>query len=184
MITGLNSGTATNLQLGAGAILKSAYVSGTSLSASNILSATNGGMTFSAVPTFFTPTVDGIFDNVKGAGRTITNWAVTLSFTAVEADAEVLLKALGCADQDGTTGVITGRHTIKATDYADLYAIAEKGDGSIIQITIKNALNTNGLSLQTVNNGNGGISFTISGNYDISALDTPPFEIKTIASAN
>lgn len=184
MITGLNAGTAQNLQLGAGAILKSAYVGASSLSASNILSATNGGMTFSAVPTYFTPTVDGIFDNVKGAGRTITNWAVTLTFTAVEADAEVLLRALGCADQDGTTGVITGRHTIKATDYADLYAIAEKGDGSIIQITIKNALNTNGLSLQTVNNGNGGISFTISGNYDIAALDTPPFEIKTIASAS
>lgn len=183
MLTGLNSGTAQNLQLGAGAILKTAYVGASSLSASNILSATNGGATFSAVPTYFTPTVDGIFDNVKGAGKTITNWAVTLTFTAVEADSEVLLRALGCADQDGTTGAITGRHKIKATDYADLYFIAEKGDGSIIQIKISNALSTGGLSLQTVNNGNGGISFTVQGNYDISALDTPPFEITTIATA-
>lgn len=181
MLTGLNSGTATNLQLGAGAVLKSAYTDSTSLSASNILSATNGGATFSAVPTFFVPTVDGMFENIKGAGKTITNWAVTLSFTAVEASAEVLLKALGCADQDGTTGVITGRHTISPSDYADLYFIAEKGDGSVIQITIKNAMNTSGLSLQTANNGNGGISFTFSGNYDISDLETPPFEIKTIA---
>lgn len=183
MITGLNSGTATNLQLGAGAILKSAYSSSTSLSASNILSATNGGMTFSAVPEYFTPSVDGMFDNVKGGGRRIVRYVVTLSFTAVEADAEVLLKALGCADQDGTTGVITGRHTISSSDYADLYAIGEKGDGSIIQITIKNAMNTNGLVLTTTNNGNGGIAFVIQGNYDIGSLDTPPFEIKTIATA-
>ncbi len=180
MLTGLNANTATNLQLGAGAILKTKYNTGDTLSATNILSATNGGMTFSAVPEFFTPTVDGMFDNIKGAGKAITRWTVTLSFTAVEADAEVLLKALGCADADAN-GVITGRHTISASDYADLYAIAEKGDGTIIQITIKNAMNTSGLSLATANNGNGGISFTISGNYDISDLETPPFEIETIA---
>lgn len=181
MLTGLNASTATNLQLGAGAILKTKYTTGTTLSATNILTATNGGITFSAVPEFFTPTVDGMFDNIKGAGKAITRWVVTLTFTAVEADAEVLLKALGCADADGTTGVITGRHTISSSDYADLYVIAEKGDNTVIQITIKNAMNTSGLSLATANNGNGGISFTISGNYDISDLETPPFEIETIA---
>ena len=181
MLTGLNSNTATNLQLGAGVILKSKYVSGTPFTASDVLSATNGGITFSAVPEFFTPTVDGMFDNIKGAGKTITRWVVTLSFTAVEADAEVLLKALGCADQNGTTGVITGRHNIASTDYANLYVLAEKGDTTVIQITVKNAMNTSGLNLSTVNNGNGGISFTISGNYDISDLETPPFEIETIA---
>ena len=181
MLTGLNSNTATNLQLGAGIILKSKYTTGTTISASNILSATNGGITFNATPTFFTPTVDGMFDNVKGGGRRIINWDVTLSFTAVEEDAETLLKALGCADQDGTSGVISGRHTISASDYANLYIVAEKGDTQVIQITLKNALNTNGLSLQTTNNGNGGVSFTIKGNYDIASLDTPPFEIEVIS---
>lgn len=180
MLTGLSSKTATNLQLGAGVILKTKYTTGGTISSANILSATNGGMTFSAVPTFFTPTVDGIYENVKGAGRRITNWVVTLSFTAVEAEADVLLKALGCATQDGTTGVITARHTISSSDYADLYAIGERGDGKLIQITIKNGLNTSGLSLQTVNDGNGGISFTITGNYDVSNLETPPFEIEII----
>ena len=183
MLTGLNSSTATHLQLGAGVILKTAYTNASSITASNILTATNGGITFSATPTFFVPSVDGMFENIKGAGKAITNWDVTLSFTAVEASAGVLLKALGCADQDGTTGAITARHTISSTDYADLYVVAEKGDGSVIQITIKNALSTGGLSLQTANNGNGGISFTIKGHYDISALDTPPFEIKNIVAS-
>ena len=180
MLTGLNANTATNLQLGAGVILKEKHTTGTTISASNILSATNGGITFTAAPEFFTPTVDGMFDNIKGAGKAITRWTATLSFTAVETDAEVLMRGLGCADVD-SNGVITGRHTISATDYGNLYVLAEKGDGTVIQITLKNAMNTSGLSLVTANNGNGGISFAISANYDISDLETPPFEIETIA---
>ena len=180
MLTGLNSNTATNLQLGAGVILKAKHTSGSTITASNILSATNGGITFSAIPTTFTPTVDGMFENVKGGGRVVTNWDVTLTFNAVQAEADVLLKALGCADQDGTTGVITARHEIKSTDYANLYVLAERGDGKVIQITLKNAMNNGGLNLQTVNNGNGGISFTFKGNYDIANLETPPFEIEII----
>ena len=181
MLTGLNSKTAENIQLGAGAILKTKYVKGTTLSAENVLSATNGGITVAIVPEFFTPTIDGNFDNVKGTGKTITIYTATLSFTAVEADAEVLAKALGCADISGN--IITGRHKIKASDYSDIYAIGEKGDGSIVQVTLKNAMNTNGLNLTTANNGNGGIAFTISANYDVSDLDTPPFEIETIVPA-
>lgn len=180
MLTGLSSKTAQNLQLGAGIILKSKYVTGSTISSANILSATNGGITFTAQPTFFTPTVDGMRENVKGAGKRITGYDVTLTFTAVEAEAEVLLKALGCADQDGTTGVITARHTINASDYMDLFVVAERGDGKLVQITIKNGMNTSGLSLQTTNDGNGGISFTITGNYDVSDLETPPFEIEII----
>lgn len=183
MLTGLNSGTAVNLQLGAGAILKSKYTAGTTLSASNVLSATNGGITFSAVPNFYTPTVDGASDNVKDL-RFLVNWNVTLTFTAVEASADVILKALGCADQDGTTGVITGRHTISSADYANIYMIAEKGNGDIVQITLKNAMNTSGLSLATANNGNGGITFNFTGHYSLSALDEPPFEIEIIASSS
>lgn len=184
MLTGLNSGTATKLQLGAGIITKTKYTTGPiddTWKTANVLTATNGGITFSAVPTYFTPSVDGIFENVKGAGKKVTNWVVTLSFTGTDADAEVLKKALGPADINGTK--ITGRHNILAGDYSDIYCLAEKGDGSIIQITLKNAMNTSGLSLSTANNGNGGISFTISANYDVTDLETPPFEIETIAKA-
>lgn len=178
MLTGLNTGTAQNIQLGAGAILKTKYTAGTKLTVDNILSATNGGMTIAIVPEFFTPSIDGNFDNVMGTGKTVTRYTATLTFTAVEADAEVLAKALGCADTTGN--IITGRHKIKASDYSDIYAIGEKGDGSIIQFTLKNAMNTSGLRLATANNGNGGISFSISANYDVNDLNNPPFEIETI----
>jgi hypothetical protein len=178
MLTGLNLSTASNIQLGAGAILKNKYTAGTVLSADNILSATNGGITVAIVPEYFTPSIDGNFDNVMGTGKTVTRYTATLSFTAVETDAEVLVRALGCADVSGN--VITGRHTIKAEDYKDIYAIGERGDGSIIQFTLKNAMNTNGLTLTTANNGNGGIAFSISANYSVDDLDNPPFEIETI----
>ena len=115
MLTGLNSNTAQNLQLGAGAILKAKHTAGTKITAEDILSATNGGITFNAVPEWFTPSVDGMFDNIKGGGKRIIRWVVTLSFTAVEADAEVLARALGCADTTGN--VIKGRHTINAAIY-------------------------------------------------------------------
>ena len=58
MLTGLNAKTAENIQLGAGVILKTKYVKGTTLSAENILSATNGGMTLAIVPEYFTPTIE------------------------------------------------------------------------------------------------------------------------------
>ena len=180
MLTGLNSNTAQNLQLGAGAVLKTKYEAGTALSAENILSATNGGIHFTAVPQWFTPTVDGASDVVKGLKKP-THWVVNLSFTAVEADAEVIKTALGVATD--TEGVITGKTTVTDADYKDFYVIGEKGDGSIIQITLKNGLNTNGLDIQTANNGNGGIAFNIMGHYDFDDLETPPFEIETIVPA-
>lgn len=180
MLTGLNSNTAQNLQLGAGAVLKTKYEAGTTLSAENILSATNGGIHFTAVPQWFTPTVDGASDVVKGLKKP-THWVVNLSFTAVEADAEVIKTALGVATD--TEGVITGKTTVTDADYKDFYVIGEKGDGSIIQITLKNGLNTNGLDIQTANNGNGGIAFNIMGHYDFNDLETPPFEIETIVPA-
>ena len=182
MLTGLNSNTAVNLQLGAGAILKTKYTQGTPINDSwkttNVLSATNGGITFSAVPNWYTPTVDGGSERVKQL-RYISDWTVTLTFTATEASTDVIKKALGCATTT-SGGAITGKSKVESTDFADIYAIGEKGDGSIIQITVKNALSTGGLSLTTANNGNGGIAFTITGHYDISDLETPPFEIETI----
>lgn len=182
MLTGLNANTAQHIQLGAGALLKQKYVKGTKLTAEQILSATNGGITINLVPTFFTPTIDGNFENVKGTGKTVTNWAVTVTTTVVEASKDVVLTALGCADES-EDGVITGRHTVKPSDYKDFYVIGERGDGAIIQVTIKNGMNTSGLSLATANNGNGGISLTITGNYDVNNLDEPPFEIEIIVPA-
>lgn len=180
MLTGLNTNTAHNLQLGAGAVLKEKYVVGTKLSADNVLSATNGGIHFTAVPQFFTPSVDGASDVVKGLKKP-THWVVNLSFTAVEADMEVIKTALGFTTEKD--GAITGRTTITDADYKNFYVIGEKGDGSIIQITLKNGLNTNGLDIQTANNGNGGIAFNIMGHYDLTDLETPPFEIETIVPA-
>lgn len=185
MLTGLNSNTATNLQLGAGAVLKTKYTQGNQINdewkKTNVLTATNGGITFNAVPNFFTPNVDGGSERIKEL-RYLVDWTVTATFTAVEVRDEVIKKSLG-ATTTTTGGAITGASKISPTDFADLYILAERGDGAIIQITMKNSLSTGGLSLTTANNGNGGIAVTITGHYSMSDLDTPPFEIETIVSA-
>ena len=52
---------------------------------------------------------------------------------------------------------------------------------SVKKVTV--ILSTGGFNLSTANNGNGGIAFTIAGHYALDDLDTPPFEIETIATA-
>lgn len=179
MITGLNQNTAEHIQLGAGAILKTKYTAGTTLSKDNILTATNGGITFNAVPTWFTPSVDGADEDIADL-KHIVKWRVSLTFTAVETSTDVLLKALGVAELK--ENVIKGKTKITLEDFKDLYVIGEKGNGDVLQITIKNAMSVGGLNLSTANNGNGGITFTINGHYKLENLNEAPFDIETLAT--
>ena len=182
MLTGLNSSTAEKLQLGAGIISKAKIETGVVIDddwkQANVLTATNGGITVSLVPEFYTPSIDGNFDNVKGTGKTLIRWTATVTTTAVETEIAMLKTALGVVDVAGTK--LTARHTIKESDYQDLYVIAEKSNGELIQVTLKNSMNTSGLSLATANNGQGGISLTISANYDVKKPNEVPFEIETL----
>ena len=185
MLTGLNSSTAEKLQLGAGIISRAKVEANTIIDddwkKANVLTATNGGITVALVPEFYTPAIDGNFDNVKGTGKTLTRWTATVTTTAVETEIAMLKTALGVVDVAGTK--LTGRHNIKESDYQDLYVIAEKSNGELIQVTLKNSMNTSGLSLATANNGQGGISLTISANYDVKKPNEVPFEIDVLVPA-
>lgn len=185
MLTGINSNTGSNIQLGAGLISLTKITADTLINdewkKANILTATNGGISVALVPEYFTPSIDGNFDNVMGTGKTITRWTATVTTTAVETEVKMLQTALGVSDLNGDT--IKVRHTIKPTDYKDLYVVAERGDGALIQVTLKNAMNTTGMTLSTANNGNGGISLSLSANYDVTKQDELPFEIEVIVPA-
>lgn len=185
MLTGLNSNTAQRLQLGAGIISKVKVETDSVLDDNwkkeNVLTATNGGITVALVPEFYTPSIDGNFDNVKGTGKTLTRWTATLTTTAVEHEANMLKTALGVADITGNK--ITARHNIKDTDYQDLYVIAENSNGDLIQVTLKNTMNTSGLTLATANNGQGSIALTLSANYDVTQPNEIPFEIEILVPA-
>lgn len=176
MIRGVNANTFKNLQLGEGAFLKSAY-NGTALTNDQILSATRGGATINIAPVYRTRVIDGIPTNTAEA-RTIDSVNVTASFTALEITPELLERAAGGADYNAATKTLSLRHTLKTADFGDLYWVGDVSDGRRVQITFKNALNTNGIQLRTQQNNEGELSMNFEGNYGVADLDTPPVTIQ------
>lgn len=178
MLTGFTADTKQNIQLGAG-VLTTSYTQGGTISPTDIIGATKGGGSFTAVPTERTIDADGIPANVKGM-RVIDDWVVTLNTTLIEFKKDDILLALGggatATDVDDVT-TFKCSSDIADTDYKDIYWIGDTGDGKQIVIKIKNALNTGGLNFTITNKGEGSYSLSLIGHYDASDLKTAPFEI-------
>lgn len=179
MLTGLTDRTPTKLQLDAG-VLVSAYTKGSPISVNNIIGATRGGGSFSVVPTTHTIAVDGAPDNTKGLER-VDGFVVTLNATMIEFNENTLKTAIGAgasvARQTNGDVKITADHTLRNTDYRDLYWIGSLSSGLNVVIKIVNAKNTGGLTVTYSDNGEGTFPLALVGNYDINALETAPFEI-------
>lgn len=178
--TGLTSTTPQNLQLNAGVFLKS-YTKGTSISASDIIGATRGGGSFSAVPTIHQVAVDGAPTYVKGLER-IDEWVVQFSVNAfLEFTADLLARALGVAVTDTTVNDVdhklTVSHSIASGDYKTIYWVGDLSNGQNVVIKLNNALNLAGLTITANDKGEGTYPLTLTAHYDISDLDTAPFEI-------
>lgn len=179
MIRGVSSKTFKNLQLGEGAFLKSKYLGTEPKSELNAktLSATRGGATISITPVYRTRTIDGVPVNTMEA-RVIDYVTVSASFTALEVTPELLKMAGGGADYDETREILKLRHSLTTSDFGDLYWVGDVSDGRRVQITFKNALNTNGIQLKTAQYNEGELSMSFEGNYSVEDLDTPPVEIE------
>lgn len=185
MKTGLTERTIKNLQLNAGVLLKS-YTKGGEISESNIIGATRGGGTFSAVPTVHQVSVDGSPVYVKGLER-VDEWVVTLAVASfLEFTPESLSSALGVAVKkesvtDGTK--LTCSRNISAGDYKDLYWVGDTSDGKNIVIHLKNCLNLTGLVITQNDKGEGTYPVTYTAHYDAptasgqSDFETAPFDI-------
>jgi hypothetical protein len=178
MLTGVTSVTKENLQLGAG-VLTTSYTAGGTISPTDIIGATRGGGSFTAVPTERAIDADGLPGNVKGF-KVIDEWVATLNTTLIEFKKDTLLLALGGGAQAVTSGevtTITASSKILDTDYKDIYWIGDTSDGKQIVIKLKNALNSGGLNFTITNKGEGTFAVALVGHYDITDLDTAPFEI-------
>lgn len=183
--SGFTATTAEKLLLDAGAFFKNFIVGtdtyATAVAANKLLGATQGGGTFSAVPTIRRIEIDG----VKGAGKglqTIDEWVVTLTANMKEVSEDILKLSLSTGvSVVGSTGYkkITAANDIALTDYVDNITWVGRLSGEVLPVIIqvKNALSTGGLTLATVDKGEALIALTFTGHYDSTALDTPPFEI-------
>lgn len=183
--SGYTNKTAEKLLLDAGAFFKNFTVGtdtfDTAVTAGKLLGATQGGGTFSAVPTIRKIEIDGIKGTAKGM-EVIDDWIVTLTANMKEISEDVLILALGTATAtDGEIGYrkITANNYIALSDYIENITWVGKLSGSEepVIIQVKNALSTSGLTLATADKAEAVIALTFTGHYDQANLDSPPFEI-------
>lgn len=178
--TGLTERTITSLQLNAGVLVKS-YNKGVTIDEEDIIGATRGGGSFSAVPTIHQVAVDGAPTYVKGLER-IDDWVVTLNFGSfLEFTEDSLALALGVgvtkSTNDASDTLLTVGHTVNAGDYQDIYWIGDLSNGKNVVIHLKNCLNLAGLTITASDRGEGTYPLTFTAHYEPTKLEEVPFEI-------
>ena len=184
--TGFTQDTAKRLLLDAGAFVKDfepATDTWDTVKTTKIIGATQGGGSFSAVPTIRRIEIDGVKGAAKGL-EALDEWVVTITANVKEVSADALALALASSTNTaaGTPegyNKIAANNSIELTDYLTNITWIGKLSGSDqpVIILVKNALCTNGLSLTMADKAEGVIALTFTGHYDPSELDSPPFEI-------
>jgi len=168
--------TFQELQLDAGILLNTFNPADPSVTDTNIITATTGGITVACVPTYsdFGEDVDNCPNNTKEL-KHLDGWECTITTTALGTSPEAIKLSLGAADIDGTDSTkITPRADLAQTDFSDIWWVGDRADGGMVAVQLKNALSTGGFSLQTTKNGKGQISLTLTGHVSINAQDVVP----------
>lgn len=185
--SGFNAETAENLLLDAGAFFANYDVKqdtfDTAVTAGKLIGATRGGGKFEAKPNIRAIEIDGVKGVAKGL-QVIDDWVVTLEANILEIKKETLIKGLttAVATEDAEIAeyeIITANNYIALEDYLENVTFIGKisGKDKPIIIQVLNALNTEGLSLQTKDKDEAVIALKFAGAYDPSTLDSPPFRI-------
>lgn len=180
--------TFEELQMNAG-IMASAFTPASGmLNDDDILGATTGGLTVTAVPEFadMGEDIDNCPKNTKELKK-VTGWTITASGTLVTTKAATTKKLLAAADVSANK--ITPRMDLAAADFGDIWVVGDYSDkngptnGGFIACHIINALSTGGFSLVTSDGEKGQFAFEFTGHTSISAQDTVPFEMYVQAGA-
>lgn len=184
--SGFNQKTAENLLLDAGAFFVNLDPAtenfDDAVTAGKLLGATRGGGKFTAIPKMRTIEIDGVKGAAKGL-QVIDAWEVKMLANVLEVTVEGISKALTASEVDTVTNavyeIIKAKNYIALTDYIDNITWVGKLSGTtepaIIQVY--NALNSNGLTLQTQDKAESVIAMEFMGHYASDDLDNPPFAI-------
>lgn len=182
--TQIPSDTFKKLQLNAGVLATTFEPSTGTLTATNVIGATTGGISFEATPEFedFGEDIDNCPKNTMELKK-LTSWEVVLSGTFVTMDTAVAKSMTGAADIDGSdpTKVVPRNDVDVEKDFSDIWFVGDYSDESagagFIAIRVINALSTGGFKLQTTDKGKGNFEFEYTGHYSMSAQDKAPFEV-------
>lgn len=181
--------TFKKLQLGAGILTTNFSPATGELTASNIIGATSGGVSFEATPSFtdFGEDVDNCPKNTKEL-KMLDSWEAKMSGTLVTMDTKAATSVIGTAAvaSDDKTKVVP-RNSVDATDFKDIWWVGDYSDinedgssagkAGFIAIKLINALSTGGFKIQSGDKAKGTFEFEYTGHYSLENIDTVPFEL-------
>ena len=175
--TRIPQNTFNELQLDAGIMLKNFDPANPTVTDTDIICATTGGIQVSCVPTFsdMGEDVDNCPVNMKEL-KHLDSWECTISFTSLGTSLESIKLALGAATLDTENNLVKPNRDLAQTDFQDVWWVGDKADGGMVAIKLINALSTGGFSMQTTKNGKGQISIELTGHVSMNNQDVMPME--------
>lgn len=187
--TQIPTDTFKKLQLGAGILTTEFDPATGKLTASNIIGATSGGVSFEATPSFtdFGEDIDNCPKNTKELKK-LDSWEAKMSGSFVTMDTNVATSVIGTAavaSNDSTK--VVPRNSVDAEDFKNIWWVGDYSDinedgssagkAGFIAIKLINALSTGGFKIQSGDKAKGTFEFEYTGHYSSENIDTVPFEI-------
>jgi hypothetical protein len=175
------------LQLNAGVLTTEFDPADPSLDRSKLFGATSGGVSFATNPEYvdFGEDIDNVPPNTKQLKR-LQSVNPVMSGTLKTADTDTAKVLIGAADI-GSDGLITPRATVMDEDFLDdLWWVGDYSDvntdsttqqAGFVAIHMMNVLSTQGLQLQSNDDGKGDFAFELTAHYDLEDIDTLPYEV-------
>lgn len=187
--TQIPTDTFKKLQLNAGILTTEFDPATGKLSASNIIGATSGGVSFEATPSFtdFGEDIDNCPKNTKELKK-LDSWEAKMSGSFVTMDTNVATSVIGTAAvaSDDQTKVVP-RNYVEAKDFKNIWWVGDYSDinedgssvgkAGFIAIKLINALSTGGFKIQSGDKAKGTFEFEYTGHYSSENIDTVPFEL-------
>lgn len=187
--TQIPTDTFKKLQLGAGILATEFDPATGELTASNIIGATSGGVSFEATPSFtdFGEDIDNCPKNMKEL-KVLDTWEAKMSGTLVTMDTNVAVSVIGTAAvASGDQTKVVPRNSVDAKDFKDIWWVGDYSDinedgsstgkAGFIAIKLINALSTGGFKIQSGDKAKGTFEFEYTGHYSLENIDTVPFEL-------
>lgn len=187
--TQIPTNTFKKLQLNAGILTTEFDPATGELSASNIIGATSGGVSFEATPSFsdFGEDIDNCPKNTKELKR-LDSWEAKMSGSFVTMDTKAAVSVIGTAAvASGDQTKVVPRNSVDANDFKDIWWVGDysdvNDDGSsagkagFIAVKLINALSTGGFKIQSGDKAKGTFEFEYTGHYSIENTDIVPFEL-------
>lgn len=187
--TQIPTNTFKKLQLGAG-ILTTGFDPATGeLTASSIVGATSGGVSFEATPSFsdFGEDIDNCPKNTKELKR-LDSWEAKMSGSFVTMDTTAAVSVIGTAAvASGDQTKVVPRNSVDTEDFKDIWWVGDysdvnedgssSGKAGFIAVKLINALSTGGFKIQSGDKAKGTFEFEYTGHYSIENTDIVPFEL-------